>query len=270
MKPAHNKSDTPMLEPVSREEAFTAAIAAAKRNHPHLIVLQEKRELGDCFALLWRDAAGICTDAARCGVSKYCKEAHEDALSRQHAVLPRVAVEHPRVLAVAPPVSLPSAPAPEPQAPPPPQPKRRRGPAFATERPIDHVVDHLLEELGRPRVLPHGWHPSHLEVEHKRHGRLITSRTPNYLSLLIDGEMCARVNTNAAGRANIEIVSDLVKPLRKIFGHVERIPEGSQKKSRPCTYRVKLQCADADSDELVEKLAGAVRETFHLTEDARG
>lgn len=244
MKPAHAENP----EPLTREEAFEEAIKMAVARRPALLKMVTPDH---CFARRWRDETGPCDVAHECAVSEECHRTWRDATDMQRQLVPRV-----QDVPVVPPHEPPPMPAVAAVTPP------RRGHAGA--RPVDKAIDHFVRALGDPSVLPPGWQPRNLDKEHRRHGRMVLSQTPSYISVYIDNVMRLRFDTNAAGHANIAIVDDLVPCARKILGSVGKIPKGSQKKLKPCTHRVSVGFHEENFEDVLDELATALVKTYHL------
>lgn len=247
---------TQTAAPMSREDAFTEAISTAKRRHHELILIVEKHP---CFAHLWEDTTGPCEFANTCAEAKLCKETWKDAISLQNP-LRRI-----QLPTAAPPLVQAQLPPPVRAAAPP----QLGVPAVSAARPVDAALDRFVLALGNPPVLHAGWLPTDLEGVHMRRGRMLLSHTPNFTSIYIDGVMRLRFETNAAGRARVEIVDELVLPARKAVGLVEKTPAGSRKKVRPCTHRVTLHFQEEGIETVIDELAAAVLRVFHF-EGTRG
>lgn len=250
-------------ESMTKEEAFEAAIEAAARDFPEI---EELRKKHDCFAVRWTDESGICEYAGTCAAAKKCAATWREAMLLHTPLEPRKLVRPSMRLAVLPTRVQPAV-APPPAAPAPAPKRRKRAKATSTVRqlrPVDRAAERFLNGLGTPDALPAHWRHETLEQEHKRRGRMVISRTASFVSVLIDGVMRLRFWTNAAGRALVDVVDELVPAMLAVTGAVEEIPEGSKKKSRPCTYRITLVFVDDDSLTVLDELAAAVLKTFGL------
>lgn len=243
-------------ESMTKEEAFAEVLEALKRRLPGYVKLIKENP---CFAVLWSDESGVCPHKGTCGAAKMCSATWRAATLLHTPLAPRVLDRTPMRLAV-----LPDR-APPPVAVAAPRQKHAKITRPARRlRPVDRAVARFLSGLGAPAVLPAHWHPDKIEEQHKRCGRMVISRTAGFVSVLVDGVMRLRFWTDAAGRARIEVVDELVPALMTIVGAVEEIPEGSKKKSLPCVYRVTLVFCDDDVLPVIDEIAAAVIKIFNI------
>lgn len=125
-------------------------------------------------------------------------------------------------------------------------------------RPVDRLVKAWKKGLGNPPHLPPVWSPVNFQSKFGHLGRVVMSATTSYHALLYDGVIIARLWNNAATRAIVDVVPELVTPLRGYAESVVRPREGkppieapvpcSEKlypKVRPCTYRVTVHTEEA-------------------------
>lgn len=91
-------------------------------------------------------------------------------------------------------------------------------------------------------------------------------RTASYHTLIANGIVSVRLWVNAPERANIDLIGELVTPvtnalidLKPGFDYIKpsKLPEGSWKRNRPCTWRVTLfteQSAELAAKSIKRKL----------------
>jgi hypothetical protein len=112
--------------------------------------------------------------------------------------------------------------------------KYRRNGYLCGARPIDAACALFLQGLGDPPTLPGVWTAAAAVTE-----PVAVKQAANYHSAIIHGVVVARLWTDTSRSIKVDVVPELVAPLRALSVElaVAPIPRGSLAKCRPCTHR---------------------------------
>lgn len=122
----------------------------------------------------------------------------------------------------------------------------------------DKCVAAFVKALGNPRRLPKVWNREGAKEALEKSDELVISATKSYHAVMWQGTVVARFWTNASKAAIIDLVTELVPPVKGFIATVSwgadekppitppaKCPANSWMKLRPCTYRVTVRTPTA-------------------------
>jgi hypothetical protein len=286
MKNEHIEGDQPAEPQRRREPEYDISIQhAIERIRTRSKHDAEQAVASECFGEMWYSKTeGLCpmdgtNGNENCPLRNDCEAAYIEAQARIAAKLEQL--NAPAPVAQLPPPT-PAAPTKEAKAPTKKPRQRKRIDPNSTRgkwkdtdkykrlgycpqnRPIDKALAQLVEVLGNPATLPKVWSPRGFDEKYGGLGRIVLSRASSYTSIIVDGLTVMRCWTNANTCMLVDIVTELVKPFGTIDGitKVIPIPEGSAKKSLPCTHRFVLYFSASMHTETIGAIGALVRMVY--------
>jgi hypothetical protein len=128
-------------------------------------------------------------------------------------------------------------------------------------RPVDSFVSAFVGALEDPPVLPRIFNSTNFKEKYGKLGACTITQTASYHGVYHKGVLVARLWTNAANAAIIDVVPEMVPALTKASTNGGTEPSGyrwitkpekatptTMRKIRPCTHRVKVRSADAAAE----------------------
>jgi len=219
-----------------------------------------------CFVWLWEEDGGVCPETA-CSLRVSCHQGWRMfQTSKGDNARPIIVKKNPRDLASKP-VKKRS------------ERNKWKGKKFrrdgyeALDRPVDGLVRHFMRGLGSVPQLPRIVNTTNFQKLYGHLGPVTFSAPKSYHAIFVDGIVVARFWMTAFSHAIVDIVPELVNPLKKRskalgvvrIGHRDaqkmempvQVPDSSEYKLKPCTHRVVVRSEDA-----VESLSEEIRKKW--------